>query len=95
MNEIYIIAKLGDLILIINNGDLKRIGKETKPEVKCIKVDLRNKTINPAVELEKHLKFNPWEETTENKQHIFLQNLYLSFPKQDILKKLIEPLSKN
>jgi hypothetical protein len=96
MNEIYPIAKLGDNVLIINKDDLLYIGKERAFEVKCIKVDLNHKTIDSIIELEKHLKFNPWEEiVTEEERIVILQNLNTKFSDNDILAKIIEPLAEN
>jgi len=94
MNEIYPIAKLGDQILIVNNDDLSYIGKERAMEVKCIKLDLKKGVIDPIIELEKHLKFNPWEEVGEDERDAILQNISVKFSDQDILEKIIEPLAK-
>ena len=68
MNEIYPIAKLGDLILIINKDDLPYVGKDNALEIKCVKVDLKHGLIDSVMELEKHLKFNPWEELSETER---------------------------
>lgn len=96
MNEIYIIAKLGDEILIINKNDMPYIGKERALEVMSINIDLRNKKIEQVLELEKHLKFNPWEETVdENERNMFLQILNTKFSDNDILTKIITPLAEN
>ena len=96
MNEIYPIAKLGDQILIINKNDLSYIGKERAFEVKCIKVNLKHMTIDSIIELEKHLKFNPWEEIpTEDERDIVLQILSTKFSDEEILKKIIQPLVEN
>ena len=95
MNEIYPIAKLGDQILIVNRDDLVYIGKKRAFEVKCIKVDLKHGAIDPIIELEKHLKFNPWEEVSENERDAILQNLSAKFSDQEILEKIMEPLVEN
>jgi len=95
MNEIYPVAKLGDQILIINKDDLAYVGKERAFEVKCIKVDLKHGEIDPIIELEKHLKFNPWEEVSNSERDVFLQKLGDKFSDQDILEKIIEPLLNN
>ena len=58
MNEIYLIAKLDDEVLIINKNDIPYIGKERALDVKCVKVDLKHGEIDPIIELDKHLKFN-------------------------------------
>lgn len=95
MNEIYPIAKLGDRILIVNKDDVPYIGKERAFEVKCVQIDLRHKTIDPIIELEKHLKFNPWEEISEEERGIILQNLNTKFSDRDILEKIMEPLAES
>lgn len=92
MNEIYPVAKLGNQILIINKDDLPFIGKERAFEVKCIKVDLKHRMIDPIVELEKHLKFNPWEEISDNERESVLKELGAIFSDQEILEKIMEPL---
>lgn len=95
MNEIYPVAKLGDQILIINKDDLPYIGKERALEVECVKVDLKRGVIDPIIELEKHLKFNPWEEINDEERNIILQILNTKFSDKDILEKIIEPLAEN
>ena len=93
MNEIYPVAKLGYQVLIINKDDLPFIGKERAIEVKCIKVDLRHKAVDPIIELEKHLKFNPWEEITDEERSRILQELGSKFSDEEILEKIMEPLA--
>ena len=95
MNEIYPIAKLGNRVLIINKDDLSFVGKERALEVKCITVDLKHGVVDPIIELEKHLKFNPWEEISENEREEVLKELGTKFSDQEILEKVIEPLVKN
>lgn len=95
MNEIYPIAKLGNQVLIINKRDLPYVGKERAIEVKCVRVDLEKGEIDDVLELEKHLKFNPWEEVTENERDGILRILSTKFSDLDILKKIIEPLIKH
>ncbi len=95
MNEIYPIAKLGDLILIINKDDLPYVGKDNALEIKCVKVDLKHGLIDSVMELEKHLKFNPWEELSETERDHALHELGDKFSDKDILEKIIEPLVTN
>lgn len=95
MNEIYPIAKLGDQVLIVNKYDLPYIGKERALEVKCIKIDLKNNRIDSIIELEKHLKFNPWEEINEDKRNIILKILNTKFSDTEIIEKIIKPLAEN
>lgn len=92
MNEIYPIAKLGNQVLIINEDDLPYVGKERAIEVKCVMVDLEKGEADEILELEKHLKFNPWEEITENERDEIFQALNVKFSDSDILKKIMEPL---
>jgi len=93
MNEIYPVAKLGYQILIINKDDLPFVGKERALEVKCIKVDLKHGVIDPLIELEKHLKFNPWEEIPDKEREMTLQELGSKFSDEEILGKIMEPLT--
>jgi len=95
MNEIYPIAKLGNHILIINKADLSYVGKERAFEVKCVQMDLKRGTIDSIIELEKHLKFNPWEEINDDERNVILKNLGANFSDQDILEKIMEPLVEN
>ncbi len=92
MNELYPVAKLGDEVLVINKDDIPLIGKENAEDVKCVSVDLKHKRIDPLAALENHLKFNPWEETSEEERSAILQSLATIFPNQDILEKIIKPL---
>lgn len=95
MNEIYTVAKLGDQILLVNKNDLSYIGKERALEVKCIKVDLHHRTIEPIIELERHLKFNPWEEISEEHRDAILQNIITKFSEREVLEKIVKPLVEN
>ncbi|HBC45169.1 MAG: hypothetical protein UX08_C0003G0049 [Candidatus Collierbacteria bacterium GW2011_GWB1_45_35] len=95
MNELYPVAKLGDEVLVVNKDDIPFIGKERAIDVKCINVDLKHKEIDPITELEKHLKFNPWEETDEEQRTSILQSLASTFSDQEILEKIIEPLAES
>ncbi len=95
MNEIYPIAKLSQQILLINKDDIPYIGKERALEVKCIRIDFDQKSIDTPIELEKHLKFNPWEEINEIERQEFLQKLGEMFSDEDILEKIIKPLLEN
>ena len=95
-NEIFISGKLGSKILIINKADIPYIGSLDKGlEVMTIQVDLKKREIFPPLELEKHLKFNPWEETTEQDRAVLSQLLYSRFSDKDILEKICLPLAEN
>ncbi len=95
MNELYPVAKLGDEVLVVNKEDLLYIGKERAADVKCVNVDLKHKAVSSITELEKHLKFNPWEETNEEQRTAILQSLASTFSDQELLEKIIEPLAEN
>ena len=96
MNELYPIATLGDEVLMTNKDDIPFVGKEKANIVKCVSVDLKHKKIDPITELEKHLKFNPWEETSdEDQRNNILQSLASTFSDQEILEKIIEPLAES
>lgn len=95
MNEIYPIAKLGEHVLIVNKDDLLYIGKERALEVKCVKVDLGYRKIDSILELEKHLKFNPWEEVNEDERNVILQIINTKFSDAEIIEKIIKPLAEN
>ena len=58
-------------------------------------MDLEHKVIDPIIELEKHLKFNPWEELNENEIKNTLRELGDKFSDQEILEKIMEPLAKS
>ena len=94
MNEIYPVAKLGDQVLIINKADIPYIGKARALDVKCIKVDLKYKSIDPIIELEKHLKFNPWEETTGDEAEVILKNIQDSFSPEIVGEKIVSLLTE-
>lgn len=96
MNEIYPIAKLGSQILIVNKKDLPFIGKERAIEVKCVRVNLENAIIDEMLELEKHLKFNPWEEITSDEDRaVIVKILNTKFSDQNIEEKIIKVLEEN
>lgn len=95
MENIYPVAKLGDQILLIHKSDVPFVGKERALEVMCVKVDLRNQLIDEPTELEKHLKFNPWEEIMdENDRGTVLKILNTKFSDQDIQEKIVKVLEK-
>ena len=93
-NEIVVAAKLGDSILIMNKADIPYIGGPRSLEVFCVKVDLEKREVYPPVELEKHLKFNPWEETTEQDKVVLSALLYSKISDEDIYEKIILPLTE-
>jgi len=95
MENLHIAARLDDEILIVNKGDLPYIGKERALEVMCITVDLEKKKIGQILELEKHLKFNAWEEVMEDEEReILARQLNTKFADQEIQEKIIAPLEE-
>ncbi|MBI3632182.1 MAG: hypothetical protein HY225_01925 [Candidatus Vogelbacteria bacterium] len=97
MNDnIYPIAKIGlfEEILCINKSDLPFIGKERAMEVKTVRLDLSHKTIDEPIELEIHLKFNPWEEiTTEEDRTTVSSKIESAFTKDEIENKVVGALT--
>ena len=95
MSELYPVAKLRDRVLIINKDDLAFVGKERAFEVKCVQVDLHYQAIDPVLELEKHLKFNPWEEIGGDERAGIIQQMRAVFSEQEIQEKITRPLTEN
>lgn len=96
LENILPIAKLGNLIIFVHKNDIPFIGKERAMEVKCIKVDLNKKEIDQPYSLELHLKYNPWEEITDEQERNSIVNiLNINFSEQDILGRIIQPLEEN
>ena len=85
--EIYPIATLPDLVLVINARDLSKLdGGVDQATVKAIKVDIRNKRFNEPILLDQHLKFNPWEEITDPDQRdVYQARLRTLFSEAQIL----------
>ncbi|MCA9369474.1 hypothetical protein KC721_04190 [Candidatus Woesebacteria bacterium] len=85
--EIYPIAKLADLLLVINKSDVTKLGNPRKQAtVKAIKIDTTKRVINEPHPLELHLKFNPWEEILDLKERNSYISMLLSlFSKNEIL----------
>ena len=94
MNTIYPIATLGDQALIVNKDDVPFIGKDRALEVMCIQVDFRHTKIYPPIELEKHLKFNPWNEMDGTTRDEALKKLHTTFSPEDITENIEEPLAR-
>ena len=92
MNELYPLARLGQQALLIHSSDLPHVGNERSLEVKTVKVDLVHHSIEPIWDLEKHLKFNPWEETTAVERLLILQSLAKEFSEREILEQIVVPL---
>ena len=94
MNTPFPIAKLGSRVLIVNKSDLPFVGKERWLEVMCIQVNFRHGTIDSVFELEKHFKFNPWENfRDEEERDAVLQEIKSTFSDKDISERIAEPLA--
>lgn len=93
--EIYPIAKLADLVLVISKKDAETI-KETKKleNIQSVKVDPTNKEVYDPIPLENHLKFNPWEEIVDDQERTqYLIALSNTFPER-VLDSIVDSLQK-
>jgi len=93
MNELYPVAKLGHSVLIINKQETQRSLKEPEMQTLAVKINLKQKTIDPALPLEEHLKFNPWEELSTEERVAVLRDVTRDFSTDDILRFLVLPLA--
>ena len=92
MKEIYPIAKIGNSFLLINKSELRKVGKGLG--VLSIKADISSLEIHKAIDLERHLKFNPWEEITDAKERErILSQIQKQFDNIIIKEKIINPLN--
>jgi len=95
MDNLYPLAKLGSLILMINKSDKDFIGGERALEVMSVQIDLDKKTIFEIMPLEKHLKFNPWEEIVEEaERELVFKVINNKFSDNDIKEKIVDILEK-
>jgi len=90
MVNIYPIAKLGNEYLVINKDDLNN----HSGDVKCVDVNLDYKKIYPPLEIQKHLKFNPWEELNESESNEALSKILDTFSSESIFERIAKPLEK-
>ena len=95
MDTILPIARLDNEILIITTADVPFIGKERALEVMCVQVDLKHTKIYPIIELEKHLKFNPWEKIPEEQRAAARQEVQELFSEEDFTRHIVQPLSEH
>lgn len=93
MNEIYIIAKLGSQILIVNRDDLPKIGKSEALEIKSLTVDFSKREISEIVGLEERLKFSPWIEINDHERMVAQNKLTETFDIDEFQRKIVAPLS--
>ncbi len=93
MSDVYPVAKLGKEVLLVNKGDVSLIGTEDALNVLSVDVDLQFKRIEEPIELEKHLKFNPWEDVTDEERDSIIEAIRVTFTSEEINEKIIEPLS--
>lgn len=62
------VAKLGRRVLIAKESDLSKIGTNKAMEVLVEQWDLETGLLEGRYELEKLLKFNPWEDIIETNE---------------------------
>lgn len=92
--KILFVAKLGDRVLAIHSGDSANLPANSA-RVWCVPVDLRKKEIGPVWELDKHLKFNPWEEILSEEERLVIgKTVNRVFSDADITSKIVEPLEE-
>lgn len=90
-SEAYPIAKIGYSYLLILKSELNRVGKQLG--VMSVKIDLSGSEITPPIDLEKHLRFNPWEEITDSKEREkVIVNIQKQFDITTIEEKIINSL---
>lgn len=91
LEKLYPICKLGNSFLIILKEKLPIVGKQLG--VMSVQIDLSNSEITPPIDLEKHLKFNPWEEITDLKEREEVIRLIQNrFDRITINEQIINPL---
>lgn len=93
---IYPVAQMGDEVLFVLKENLQHIGKKNALQVQCVLVDLEGRRIQDPIGIEYHLKFNPWEEITDDAKRVMIRKLIETrFSDSDILEKIIKPLEGN
>lgn len=92
MNEITILAKIEDCVLIVNKENLFALSCNKIEDIKCIQVDFKSNKIYPPNSLQIQYKFNPWKQVTEDEKIMYSQILYTEFSDKDIYEKIIIPL---
>lgn len=91
LKELYPICKLGNSFLIILKENLPKVGKQLG--IMSVQIDLSKSEITPPVDLEKHLKFNPWEEITDLKERDeVIGKIQNHFDRISINEQIINPL---
>lgn len=93
MNELFPIARLGRSVLLINRADTLKLEVDANAKVLAVKVNLEERTVDPAELLEEHLKFNPWQETSAVEGMLLLKSLAQQFTEKQILEQIIVPLA--
>jgi hypothetical protein len=89
-----IVAKLYDKIMLTRREDVELLGTNKSLDVECVVVDLKRRSIEPPWPYEQHMKFNPWEDVTEEEEKMLLEVLYTKFRDQEIYQKILIPLFK-
>jgi len=93
---IYPIAQMGDEVLLVLKENLPYIGKKNALKVQCVFIDLMGRRIQDPIGIEYHLKFNPWEEITDDAKRTMIRKLIETrFSDSDILEKIVKPLEAN
>ncbi|MBU1167632.1 hypothetical protein KKC60_04465 [Patescibacteria group bacterium] len=95
MKNITPIKQLGNSVLVVHSKSIPYIGKKHALEVKCIKIDFDLSSVDSLIELEKHLKFNPWEDVSDDESSSILRRMQESFSEKDISEKIAKPLSES
>jgi hypothetical protein len=92
MKRIVPIARLGSSLLFINIDDIEKIGSKNALDITCVYVDTKKHYIAELSNLETHLKFNPWEEISNNHKEKYLNKVLSQFSQEEISNKIISPL---
>ena len=88
---IYPIAKLGDDCLLILKSQLAEVGKGLG--VLAVRIGMEDLHIYRPEDLERHLKFNPWEEIfSENEREVILNKIENVLTEDLIQKRILNPL---
>jgi len=91
LQGLYPISKIGNKYLLILKTELPKVGKQLG--VLSVKIDLSRSEITTPIDLEKHLKFNPWEEITDSKEREeVIVNIQKQFDITTIEEQIINPL---
>lgn len=91
LTYLYPICKLGSSILLVRKDDLPFVGKGLG--VMSVKVDFSTSEFFDPVDLEIHLKFNPWEEIFDSREREnYIVLIQKQFQQDIINEQIINPL---